>query len=256
MTSKKWIVSAAILGFLPCVASAQAVLTLRTLALDAAHEAASAALDQCRKNGFKVTVTVLDNRGGTKVVLHDDGSRSLQREGVELARARSAALALELRAPPDPSATAASSGSCRAMRTHPFPECFVCGPARASGDGLRIFPGLVANSDAVAALWTPDASLCDASGCVAPEFLWAALDSPSAFPLLEPESARALEPMVLGRICVALDGELRADETALLLAWPLAREGRRGIAAAALFRADGSVIARARATWASLAGRA
>ncbi|HXZ85708.1 MAG TPA: hypothetical protein VEI82_09480 [Myxococcota bacterium] len=191
-----------------------------------------------------------------EVVLHDDGSRSLQREGVELARARSAALALELRAPPDPSATAASSGSCRAMRTHPFPECFVCGPARASGDGLRIFPGLVANSDAVAALWTPDASLCDASGCVAPEFLWAALDSPSAFPLLEPESARALEPMVLGRICVALDGELRADETALLLAWPLAREGRRGIAAAALFRADGSVIARARATWASLAGRA
>ena len=31
-----------------------------------------AALDQCRKNGFKVTVTVLDRLGRTKVVLHDD----------------------------------------------------------------------------------------------------------------------------------------------------------------------------------------
>ena len=26
---------------------------------------------------------------------------------------------------------------------HPYPTCFVCGPGRAAGDGLRIFPGPV-----------------------------------------------------------------------------------------------------------------
>ena len=30
-------------------------------------------LAECRKSGFKVTIAVLDNRGGTKVDLHDDG---------------------------------------------------------------------------------------------------------------------------------------------------------------------------------------
>ena len=184
-----------------------------------------------------------------------DGARLLTRDGVELARAHRSTLALDVPAPPDPDLVAAHAGDCRAMRTHPFPRDFVCGPAREPGDGLRIFPGVVPGSDLVAALWTPDASLCGASDVVAPEFLWAALDSPSSFPLLEPESARALEPMVLGRLCVALEGELRAGERALVLAWPIAREGRRGTAGAALFAASGRLVGRARATWISLAGR-
>jgi hypothetical protein len=184
-----------------------------------------------------------------------DGARVLTHEGRELARAARAALALEVPPPPPLDVVAAHAGDCRAMRTHPFPRDFVCGPERAPGDGLRIFPGVVPDRDLVAALWVPDASLSDADGTVAAEFLWAALDSPSSFPLLEPESARALEPMVLGRLCVALDGELRAGERALVLAWPISLEGRRGVAGAALYGASGRPIGRARATWVSLAGR-
>jgi hypothetical protein len=197
--------------------------------------------------------TPLDTR--VKLELGADGSRSLQLAGTELARATPASLELELRAAPDPLETEARAGGCRAMRTHPFPACFVCGPARADGDGLRVFPGMVAESDAVAALWTPDASLCDARGRVAPEFLWAVLDCPSAFPLLESEAARALEPMVLAKLCVALDGELRAGERARVVAWPIAQEGKRGTAGAAIFSEAGAVVGRARATWVSLAGR-
>ena len=74
MTRIQWIVLAVILAGAPCFANAQAVLTQRTISFDAALEAATAALDACRKNGYKVTVTVLDNRGGTKVILHDDGA--------------------------------------------------------------------------------------------------------------------------------------------------------------------------------------
>ncbi|MBM4334539.1 MAG: hypothetical protein FJ108_01315 [Deltaproteobacteria bacterium] len=141
------------------------------------------------------------------------------------------------------------------MRTHPFPRDFVCGPERAPGDGLRIFPGVVPGSDRVAAIWRPDPSLCGADGRVADEFLWAALDSPSSFPLLEPEGARALEPLVLGRLCVRIEGSLLAREPALILAWPIALEGRRGVAGAALFDPSGRPVGLARATWISLAGR-
>ncbi len=186
---------------------------------------------------------------------HADGSRSLQHAGAELARAATAKLELELRPAPEPRATAAATGNCRAMRTHPFPACFVCGPARGEGDGLRVFPGMVLGSDAVAALWTPDASLCDSRGRVAREFVWAVLDCPTAFPLLESEAARALEPMVLAKLCVALDGELVAGETARVVAWPIAQEGKRGTAGAAVFSESGAVVGRARATWVSLAGR-
>jgi uncharacterized protein GlcG (DUF336 family) len=75
MTSNKWMVLAAVLASVPCAANAQAVLTQRTISYSAALEAATVSLEACRKNGYKVTVTVLDSGGGTKVILHDDGAR-------------------------------------------------------------------------------------------------------------------------------------------------------------------------------------
>jgi uncharacterized protein GlcG (DUF336 family) len=59
---------------IPCMVHAQTVLTERTLGVTAANEAAMAALEQCRKEGNRVAVTVLDHAGRTKVVLRDDGA--------------------------------------------------------------------------------------------------------------------------------------------------------------------------------------
>ena len=74
MTSNKWMVLAVILAGVPCAANGQAVVTERTLSYAAALEAATAALAECQKNGYKVTITVLNHAGRTKVVLHDDGA--------------------------------------------------------------------------------------------------------------------------------------------------------------------------------------
>ena len=75
MTKKRWLVLAALAAIAPCAAQAQqGVLTERTLSLDAAEQAARAALERCRKDGYKVTVTVLNKSGRTKVVIHDDGA--------------------------------------------------------------------------------------------------------------------------------------------------------------------------------------
>ena len=49
-----------------------ALVSQKNISLDMAIEAATTALATCRKNGFKVSVTVLDRGGRTRVVLHDD----------------------------------------------------------------------------------------------------------------------------------------------------------------------------------------
>ena len=73
MTNHWWIFVAGVLGVLPC-AGAQTLISERTISVDAAQEAARVALENCRKEGHHVTVTVLDHAARTKVVLRDDGS--------------------------------------------------------------------------------------------------------------------------------------------------------------------------------------
>src|SRR5262245_58896932 len=69
---------------------------------------------------------------------------------------------------------------------HPLPTCFVCGPARADGDGLRIIPRpLPPRRDCkigtLAAPWAPCSNLASEDGAVAGVFIWAALDCPTGF---------------------------------------------------------------------------
>lgn len=183
------------------------------------------------------------------------GEADLQlRDGEQvLATARRVRLDLDVPEPPDFAEAEAVAGRCRAFETHPFPGCFVCGPERPAGDGMRVFPGWLAERRLAAAAWIPDASLCDAGGRVRPEFLWAALDCPSAFPLLEDPEAQRLEPLVLGRLAAELHAEPEAGQRVVLSAWSIVLEGRKGIAGTAIHDASGACLARARATWISLA---
>jgi hypothetical protein len=130
---------------------------------------------------------------------------------------------------------------------HPFPSCFVCGPDRAEGDGLRIFPGPVAGRTVAAAPWTPHASLDDGRGHVRREAVWAALDCPSYFGMqvVAPERITAL----LGRLVARIDRAPRIDEPCVAVGWLLGRDGRKIHAGSALYAADGELLGLARATW-------
>lgn len=55
-------------------ALAQSVLNERQISLGLAREAANAAINQCRKDGYQVSVTVVDRSGQVKVMMRDDGS--------------------------------------------------------------------------------------------------------------------------------------------------------------------------------------
>ena len=57
----------------PLWAGAQALITERNLSLNAALEMATASLERCRADGYKVTITVLNRHARTAVVLSDDG---------------------------------------------------------------------------------------------------------------------------------------------------------------------------------------
>ena len=70
----KSLLLAAALALLPGASGAQGLVTERTLSLNAALELATVAMEACRKHGSKVTITVLDRAGRTKVVLREDGS--------------------------------------------------------------------------------------------------------------------------------------------------------------------------------------
>lgn len=122
-----------------------------------------------------------------------------------------------------------------------FDRCFVCGPGR--DDGLGIFTGPVAGSDLVASPWTPPAWVADDAGAVRPEFVWAALDCPAYFALHGDEFAVSY----LVRQQVEVVTPPRAGVEYVVVARPLERSGRKGLAATALLDASGNVLAHAEA---------
>ena len=157
----------------------------------------------------------------------------------------------------------------RGHQEHVFPGCFVCGPERAVGDGLRVFPGPVTNGetsmkDVFAASWQPDPSLAEGSihaeGSLLAEssrspaegsafvdtaFLWAALDCPGCFSFPQPEGAIVL----LGEMTAAIPGRVRIDEPSVLLSWQISHQGRKHSTGTAIFDADGHCQGTARAMW-------
>lgn len=143
---------------------------------------------------------------------------------------------------------ARAAASFEGFHNHAFLGCFVCGPERAEGDGLRIFPGSLGGG--AAAPWTPGESTADERGIVRPEIVWAALDCPTGWATFyaTPGGGVAL----LGRLAARLLMPIRTGERYVAAAWPAGIEGRKQFATSAILSAGGAVCAVARATWIEL----
>jgi hypothetical protein len=173
-----------------------------------------------------------------------DGRVELRDGETVVAEGRPATLAIDVPAPAGLAEAEAAVPGYAGFAHHWFPTCFGCGPQRAEGDGLRLFPGPVAGRDVVACPWGPDRTLADPSGVVAPEHVWAALDCPTAF-ACRFEGAG----IVLARLKARIDGPVRAQEPHVITAWPIAREGRKHLAACAISTPGGEVLAVSEALW-------
>lgn len=148
-------------------------------------------------------------------------------------------------------AATVAAASFRNVEDHVLPYCFVCGPARAEGDGLRIFsdwlkdPAGIENPNTfpiVAAPWQPTPDLADSSGRIAPEFLWAALDCPGAFAIEK-------EPILLGRISAKILARPMPDASIVTVAWSKGQDRRKHFAGSALFTEAGELLAFSEQTW-------
>lgn len=134
----------------------------------------------------------------------------------------------------------------RGHTQHSFPSCFVCGPKRAEGDGLRLFCGPVEGREMVACSWQPHTGFLDDAGNVEEEFIWAALDCPSYFALNSDKTC------LLGQMTAAIDKPVAGDQRLIIYAWERSIDGRKHYSAAALSTSDGEVLARAEHLWIEL----
>ncbi len=172
------------------------------------------------------------------VVVREQGRARLFDSELLVAEAVAADLDLEEPAAVSWADAVSASAGYVGFQEHAFPECFVCGPAREPGDGLRVFAGPVGGAEGVvAASWIASE--------VSPEIAWAAIDCPGAFAV----GVSARGETVLGRMTahvVALPAE---GECCVSIGWPLGEDGRKLYAGTAVFSEAGDVLALARQTW-------
>ena len=203
----------------------------------------------------EVTLRVPPPIGRPLEVERDDDGGAVLRDGETLvAEARPTEVAADVPAPVDipEAAEAAVDSPFLEAETHPFPTCFVCGPKRTPGDGLRIFAGPVAQRDVFAAPWTPDPDLAGEDGTLPSEIVWAALDCPTSIPVANDPGVGEFRPIVLARLAVRIVGPVHAGRPHTIVSWPIAFDGRKRHAGAALHSEDGELLAVSRALWIEL----
>jgi hypothetical protein len=179
------------------------------------------------------------------VVRHlPEGRLELRHNDAVVAEAEPFDLSLEVPEPPSYVDALAASRNYGGFRQHAFPTCFVCGPQRSRGDGLRIFAGPLPGGERVAAPWIPDESLCGPDGKVRSEFIWASLDCPGYSAAVSDQRM-----MVLGQIAARIDRRVHAAESCVIVGWRISQDGRKHVVGTALYDDGGEPCARAIATW-------
>ena len=167
----------------------------------------------------------------------DDTIRVFDPDGALVAEVRSTSLdPAEVVAQVSWDDAVAASASYPGFTTHPFPTCFVCGPERAEGDGLRLFPGRLADRRTATPFTVPED--------VRPELIWASLDCPGGWAV--PLEGR---PYVLGRLAAHLTALPAPGERCVVMGEMTGEDGRKAHTLSSLYGADGGLLAAARATW-------
>lgn len=180
---------------------------------------------------------------GTELERVADGTE-LRSEGERVATLQPTRLDLELPRTVTRAEAETASAACLGLEHHFFAGCFCCGPGRPVGDGLRIFPGPVADA-VLAAPWRAGDLSGEAN--VPPEIVWSALDCPGIWAHVLVTTGTG-EKAVTGSLTVQQLRPAPARGTTLVLAWPIDHEGRKIRVGAALTTERGDLLAIARQT--------
>jgi hypothetical protein len=182
----------------------------------------------------------------------DDATRELWFDDEVLVTARRRPVSIEAPSPVAFERAAAIGGDHAHLHGHPFPRCFVCGPERGVGAGLRIFPGeLEPGRVAAPVVFLPP--FAGERGLVRREHVTAALDCPGGWAIF---SADRPEPMVLASFAVRHEAPVRVGERCVAVGLATGFDGRKRWASTALYGEDGALRASAHALWIVLASAA
>ncbi|WP_300378144.1 hotdog fold domain-containing protein [Henriciella sp.] len=166
-----------------------------------------------------------------------------------VASAEPASVSIELPQVPDAAGLeAARETFLEEAASHSIPGCFVCGPKRTPEDALCLFTGPVPGSPVNADVWVPAEDYAGDDGLVRPEFVWAALDCPTAFALRHGDTKLCL----LGSLAVEVHRRPTPGERLIAMAWKQGVDGRKNYADGALVDAAGEVVAASNAVWVEL----
>ena len=183
-----------------------------------------------------------------QIVAAADGAEALQEGNDVLAVVRDASVDLEPPRPVELEASKVAAADYVGHQRHLVPNCFVCGPLRPEGDGLRIFPGKVAGRDTVAAPWIPSTSLADSNGEVESKFIWSALDCPTIWALVLHGQPDSDERAVTASLTVELMLPVLADQPQVVMGWKVSETGRTRVAGGAIYSTHGRLLAMAKHT--------
>jgi hypothetical protein len=172
----------------------------------------------------------------------DEPAAAIVRNGTTLMSAAPASL-IDMSHPAVDFVSAAVAAGGADREGHPFPDCFVCGPDRSQVDGMHLFPGEM-DDNTVAVSWRPPTWQGDPTGTVPVRIVAAALDCPSAFPVVEAGNSALLASMTF-----RIDRLPRVGEHLVVIGWGRGVEGRKMWAASAIASAEGETLARAETLW-------
>jgi hypothetical protein len=186
-----------------------------------------------------------------QIAVHDDGSAELRDRDLLVADGHGLDdVGVDVPDPVSPAQAAAASAGSPLHSYSPYPECFVCGPAREHGDGYRAVSGPVEGRDLVASIWEVGEWVPHDDNGASTEATWAALDCPSGIaPITMTEE---LGPCVLGRMAARVLRPARIGESCVTMGWTIERDGRKVLTGSAAFAPGDELIGYSLATWIEL----
>ena len=131
---------------------------------------------------------------------------------------------------------------------HHFGTCFVCGPDRNRGDGLRIFTGATQREGVVAGPWLPFDDLFDEQDRLKKIYYWAAMDCPSYFAIV----GQKMKVLLLGKMACQILNPIHKGEKIIVMAWKEKEEGRKFYSGTVLYGEDGTVKSYSKNLWIAL----
>jgi hypothetical protein len=171
-------------------------------------------------------------------------------DGAEVARATPAEQDPRPVDPVDVATARAAEAAYPGLTAHPFPTCFSCGTGREPGDGLRIFPGPLAEGR-VAATWTPDPGVvadwheyAEPTREVGHAVTWAALDCSGGW-----AADIGARLMVLGTMTARLWSLPVVGAEHVVVGEPRGESGRKRMSATSLYDPAGRLVGTAEHVW-------